>query len=307
MDISDKLLIEKITKIRQAYSKPNADLPTLKPFAMDVGVSEEEWTDMVEIFHDHVHKGSSFIDHKNWDDAIEELDIAYQLDPSHEDTLFMLATAYEQRWWEKRWTSDKKKGIKYGELCLEANPKNKKVAGIITNLKKAPFKFWIKPATQWKLAKYAILLFILGGSGWYYYTNQASINTWAMSFIQKETENKDTIGKKEAIILKTLIFKSGSAYIPESSKPELNTWVEKLKANPNLKIEIASYTDNSGISSQNLQISELRAKAVYDYFIAKGVNQQQLYYKGYGDSNPIFPNDSEENRAKNRRIELKEF
>jgi outer membrane protein OmpA-like peptidoglycan-associated protein len=307
MDSSEKHIVEKITKIRQAYNHPKASLQTLKPFAIEVGVPEEEWMEILEIFHNHLERGGSFIKHNNWDDAIEELEVAYQLDPAHEDTLLELATAHQNRWWKKRRTSDKKQGIKYAELSLEINPKNKTAAGIITDLKQAPFEFWIHPKTQWKLAKYTFWLVVLGGMSWYYVTHKNQINQWALSFMKPKTENSSLPRPKEVHILKTVIFASGSAFLPETTKSELNYWAGRLKENPKLKMEIAGHTDNTGIPAQNQQISELRAKAVHDYLINQGVPPTQLSYKGYGDTQQLFLNDSEENMAKNRRIELREL
>ena len=78
-----------------------------------------------------------------------------------------------------------------------------------------------------------------------------------------------------------------------------------LNQNPGIKIEIEGHTDNQGNETYNLDLSDKRAKAVYGYLIQKGIDAQYLTFKGYGQNQPIVPNNSEENYAQNRRIEFK--
>ena len=76
--------------------------------------------------------------------------------------------------------------------------------------------------------------------------------------------------------------------------------------NPNLKIELGGHTDNTGDKKANQILSENRARAVQEYLLQIGkIGVSRLSYKGYGDSRPKVPNDSPENKAKNRRTEFK--
>ena len=70
-------------------------------------------------------------------------------------------------------------------------------------------------------------------------------------------------------------------------------------------IEIGGHTDGKGSDSYNKRLSENRAKAVVEYLVSKGVNINRLKYMGYGKSMPVAPNDTEEGRAMNRRVEFK--
>lgn len=93
-------------------------------------------------------------------------------------------------------------------------------------------------------------------------------------------------------------------------KPESKAELEKLRAlltkNPGIKIELGGHTDNSGDKKFNLTLSANRAKAVYDYLITNGkIPATRLSSKGYGDMRPKAPNDTPENKAKNRRTEFK--
>jgi outer membrane protein OmpA-like peptidoglycan-associated protein len=68
-----------------------------------------------------------------------------------------------------------------------------------------------------------------------------------------------------------------------------------------LRIEIHGHTDNIGDEASNQQLSEARAKAVYDYLIQKGIIASRLAYKGFGKTQPIASNDTPEGRQTNRR------
>ena len=92
---------------------------------------------------------------------------------------------------------------------------------------------------------------------------------------------------------------------PES-KAELEKVITFLKTNATLKVEFGGHTDNSGDKVFNKNIIYQQAKAVYDYVIQNGgIVATRLAYKGYSDTRPKVPNDSPENKAKNRRTELK--
>lgn len=108
------------------------------------------------------------------------------------------------------------------------------------------------------------------------------------------------------IELKNVFFDVNKWDLKPESKAELEKVVDFLKLNPTLKIEFGGHTDNSGDKAFNKTLSANRAKAVYDYVIAKGgIVANRIAYKGYGDSKPKVPNDTPENKAKNRRTELK--
>ena len=102
-----------------------------------------------------------------------------------------------------------------------------------------------------------------------------------------------------------LLFTSGSADLLEKSKIILNGFARYLQQNPSIQIEIQGHTDDLGDDATNLKLSENRCQAVFDYLISKGVDKANLSFKGYGETKPKFPNSTDENRAKNRRTEVK--
>ena len=104
--------------------------------------------------------------------------------------------------------------------------------------------------------------------------------------------------------LSNSLFDTGKAVIKDAAKGPLYTVVMWLKENPNAKVEVSGHTDNVGSPAYNQDLSERRAKAVYDYFVASGVDASRLSYKGYGMEKPIADNATPEGRQQNRRVEL---
>jgi len=110
---------------------------------------------------------------------------------------------------------------------------------------------------------------------------------------------------KGAFTLGTINFKSGTAELTEESYETLDKLVEILSDNPDLKIEIAGHTDSDGAEVGNQKISQLRAQACVDYAVNKGIKAERMKAIGFGETKPLVPNNSPENKAKNRRVEFK--
>ena len=77
-----------------------------------------------------------------------------------------------------------------------------------------------------------------------------------------------------------------------------------LNTNPTLKISIEGHTDNVGNLQSNQTLSENRAKAVMNALVLKGVDKSRLSAKGWGQEKPISDNNTDEGKAKNRRVEI---
>jgi outer membrane protein OmpA-like peptidoglycan-associated protein len=102
-----------------------------------------------------------------------------------------------------------------------------------------------------------------------------------------------------------IYFDFNKADIKKESEPALTDLLKKLNANPNLKIEIAGHTDDKGSDDYNLRLSQKRADAIVAWLFNRKVDASRLLAKGYGETVPIVPNDSDENCAKNRRTEVR--
>jgi outer membrane protein OmpA-like peptidoglycan-associated protein len=117
-------------------------------------------------------------------------------------------------------------------------------------------------------------------------------------------EALDSMKIGEAFILPNLFFEFAQSNLLSDSYIELRRLLEFLIKNETVKIEICGHTDNQGSDIYNQKLSKERAKEVYFYLTHNGVNSNRLSFKGYGKERPVMPNDTEENRARNRRTEI---
>ena len=108
-----------------------------------------------------------------------------------------------------------------------------------------------------------------------------------------------------AIVLKNIFFDFDKATLRPESYNELDRLVQLLTENPNIKVEISAHTDSKGSDEYNLKLSQKRAESVVNYLIGKGIPASRLIAKGYGETQPIDTNDTEEGRQNNRRVEFK--
>jgi len=106
--------------------------------------------------------------------------------------------------------------------------------------------------------------------------------------------------------------KVGEKLVPSLKAPTaasvqiLDEAVDTLKRYPNIHVEVDGHTDSVGSDAYNQKLSERRAKGVYDYLIAHGIEASRVDGpKGFGESAPIDTNDTAEGRQRNRRTELK--
>lgn len=106
------------------------------------------------------------------------------------------------------------------------------------------------------------------------------------------------------IILRNIFFDVNKATLRKESEAELARLYEIMVNNPTLKIQIDGHTDSDGNDDYNMKLSDARAHAVVDYLIKKGISKERLSWKGYGETQPIAPNDTPENKQLNRRTEF---
>jgi outer membrane protein OmpA-like peptidoglycan-associated protein len=107
------------------------------------------------------------------------------------------------------------------------------------------------------------------------------------------------------LTLNNITFEVNSADLTLSSNEELDRVVKLMLDNPGMRIEVSAHTDNVGSDSYNLRLSKRRAKSVMDYLVEKKVGVDRIISQGYGKNKPLVTNDTEANRALNRRVELK--
>ena len=111
--------------------------------------------------------------------------------------------------------------------------------------------------------------------------------------------------RKEMVLqLRNIQFDYNSSALMASSYAELDKLVKLMQDNPSMHIELSAHTDDLGSEQYNLRLSQQRGESAKKYLIRKGIAAQRILAKGYGKSKPLVPNDSEENRAYNRRVEF---
>ena len=115
----------------------------------------------------------------------------------------------------------------------------------------------------------------------------------------------EPISSNNKIVLNNVFFDFDKTDVKPASFVELDKLVELLQKNPTIKIEISGHTDNKGDDLYNQTLSQKRAESVVNYLTQKGILKTRLVAKGYGKTQPVAPNDTEENKAKNRRTEVK--
>jgi outer membrane protein OmpA-like peptidoglycan-associated protein len=99
-------------------------------------------------------------------------------------------------------------------------------------------------------------------------------------------------------------FKYGSFYVNRNNL-QLNNLAKELKNNKTINVKLIGHTDNAGSEALNMNLSKYRASTVYDFLVSKGVSVSQISFQGLGESSPKYPNTNEENKRKNRRVEIK--
>ena len=109
---------------------------------------------------------------------------------------------------------------------------------------------------------------------------------------------------RPTLILRGVNFQTGRSVLTPSSYLILDQVAASLVANPDIRIELAGYTDNTGPTGVNVRLSQARAAAVRAYLARKGVSPARMLARGYGSRGPVAANTTTAGRALNRRVEL---
>ena len=110
---------------------------------------------------------------------------------------------------------------------------------------------------------------------------------------------------KDNIILHNIFFERTKPDLVSESYKEVQKLANLMRANPFMNISIAGHTDNVGDKFELIRLSEERARTIKRILLEKGIPAHRVTALGYGDSKPLAPNDTEENKSKNRRVEIK--
>lgn len=102
----------------------------------------------------------------------------------------------------------------------------------------------------------------------------------------------------------SVLFARGSSAIADASRGVLDLGVALMSQNPQVTIDVQGHTDSDGTDADNLELSQERVDAIFDYLVSKGVDPDRLTRQAYGESRPIASNATAAGRALNRRVEF---
>ncbi|MBA3682712.1 MAG: PD40 domain-containing protein [Bacteroidetes bacterium] len=186
---------------------------------------------------------------------------------------------------------------------LEANIKiedldsNKVVGEYVSNSASGKFVVILTPGHNYALT--------VSKQGYLFYSENFNIHADnAFKEVKKEVYLQQ-IKEGKKIVLNNIFFETGKSILTETSQLEIGKLAELLNQNPLVKVEISGHTDNVGKDAANLSLSQDRANVVVAALVTKGIPVARLIAKGYGKTQPYGPNDTDEQRALNRRTEFK--
>ena len=107
-----------------------------------------------------------------------------------------------------------------------------------------------------------------------------------------------------AVTLRGVVFATGKATLTPESEAVLRDVAKQLAASPEVRVEVAGFTDNTGSRATNTRLSQQRAATVEKFLEANGVSPAQVTSNGYGPARPVASNKTAKGRAQNRRVEL---
>jgi outer membrane protein OmpA-like peptidoglycan-associated protein len=122
----------------------------------------------------------------------------------------------------------------------------------------------------------------------------------ALSTVAETTETARGV----VVSLSGILFDVGKATLMPASQLPVAKLAGILMVFPNMNLSIEGYTDSTGSNELNMRLSTERARAVYEFLMGQGISNSRMKYQGFGPENPVAPNDTEANRAKNRRVEV---
>jgi OmpA-OmpF porin, OOP family len=141
----------------------------------------------------------------------------------------------------------------------------------------------------------------------YYYLDDVSVKKvppYNPVPIKPDDLTRQPLEVGKTIALKNIYFAFDKDELMPRSFVELYKLLNILKQYPTMQIEIQGHTDSEGEDAYNMNLSNRRALAVVTYLISNGIAAPRLRSKGFGEGTPIAPNDTDEGRAQNRRVEF---
>ena len=147
--------------------------------------------------------------------------------------------------------------------------------------------------------------FNVNRKGYLFYSDNFLLSSNAADSTYEKDIPLQPIETNARLVLNNIFFDNNDYTLRSESTSELQKLVQLLKENPSLRIEVSGHTDNVGKPADNLVLSNNRARAVVTFLTTQGIAANRVEAKGYGETRPVSGNNTEEERAKNRRTEVK--
>ena len=167
----------------------------------------------------------------------------------------------------------------------------------LTNNKTGKFSVLLKSGKN-----YAVRI---SAEGYLFQTENLTLKSLGQNNITIQDFKMQTISIGNVSVMKNIFFLDNESNLLPNSFPEIEYIYQTLLVNPNLKIEIGSFTSNINTLNNNQSITQSRSENIVKYLISKGINQNRLIAKGYGSKKPLFSNENEFGRRQNNRIEIR--
>ena len=173
-----------------------------------------------------------------------------------------------------------------------------------TALKQAGMKIVYEESPGTIVANKGDTWYWLQNSGSYYYQTLLTVKSMQQEVAADASGIADELNKSGHMALYGIHFETGKATILPDSESVLGEVAKMLQQNPDIKVSVEGHTDNVGSATGNQSLSEKRAQAVVAWLTSHGIAASRLSAKGWGSSKPVEDNNTEDGRAKNRRVEL---
>lgn len=255
----------------------------------------------------------------------EPINLGAPLNSKGEDTYFSISASGEGAYFASDRGGEGKLDIYSVMIPVELRPKPSVVVkGVVTNAKdNATIDAWVLvedintgeliATAKSNSASGEYLVVLPAGrnysvsankEGFFFYSNKFEVpKTARYQEIEKNIRLKPIeVGAR--VVLNNIFFETGKATLTQESYIELGKAVALLNANKNMKVEVGGHTDNVGSDDNNMKLSHERAKAVRNYLVKAGISTDRLQAKGYGETQPVADNETEEGRKANRRTEF---
>jgi outer membrane protein OmpA-like peptidoglycan-associated protein/tetratricopeptide (TPR) repeat protein len=141
--------------------------------------------------------------------------------------------------------------------------------------------------------------------GYLFYSDNYSLKQKSPDATYEKDIPLQPIEVNASVVLRNIFFDVNQYALRPESQIELDRLVKLLQDNPTVRIQLEGHTDNVGTAADNQKLSENRARAVVAYLQGKGIRPERLVAKGFGATQPVADNKTEEGRAQNRRTALK--